>query len=314
MPCIDKIASDILNSCDTIPRGGFETIAWAINREDIDTVTHDSTYDTLVEAITRESGTRSYTVTAVKKEMNAGFDLVTGDDIPDTYLNYFSFKPYEKTAEAITNLDSMNDLVIIAELKGSKTEGCFVIYGLEKGLYKNSGTQRQNDSNGLPIYEMQSMEGQGERYSRFIFWDTDYAISKAAIIALTESYGAVLNVSNCVNDSYDTFANATPTGFDAIYSTAGTQWAGSADEIVVVSGTQYLVEFTLVLNSGAAPDYNLVNTFGGAPVTSDAFQTAAPGSNAFTFTCNSSNTSPLAFRNIAAANYEITNLSVREVL
>ena len=133
-------------------------------------------------------------------------------------------------------------------------------------------------------------------------------------LEFTPQYGPVLNVSNCVNDSYDTFANGTPTGFDAIYSTAGTQWAGSADEIVVVSGTQYRVEFDMVLNSGAAPDYNFVNTFGGAPVTSDAFQTATPGSNAFNFTCNSSNTSPLAFRNIAATNFEITNLSVREVL
>ena len=184
MPCIDKIAADILNSCDTIPRSGFETIAWAINRKDIESVTHDVTYNTLIEAIAIVGGETAFNVTAVKKEMNAGFDLVNDDDIPDTFLNYFSFKPYEKDAAAITNLDSMNDLVIIAELKGLKTEGCFVIFGLEKGLFKNTGTQRQNDSHGLPIYEMQSQEGQGERYSRFVYWNTNYATSLADIESL----------------------------------------------------------------------------------------------------------------------------------
>jgi hypothetical protein len=210
MPCIDKIAADILNSCETIPRGGFETKAWAINREDIDEITHDVTYNTLVEAITKVEETKAYTVTAVKKEMNAGFDLATDDDIPDTYLNYFSFKPYEKDAAAITNLDSMNDLVIIAELKGLKTEGCFVIYGLEKGLFKNTGTQRQNDSHGLPIYEMQSQEGQGERYSRFVFWDTDYDTSLAAIEYLEEAYGPELHDdANAASDPEGNEADAT---------------------------------------------------------------------------------------------------------
>jgi hypothetical protein len=184
MPCVDKIATNVLNSCDTIPRRGFETVAWAINRTDINVVTYDVTYDILVTAISLIGGTQAYTVTAVKKEMNAGFDLIKADIIPDMFTNYFAFKPYEKEAVAINNLDSMNDLVIIAELKGLKTEGCFVIYGLQSGLYKITGSKRQNDNHGLPIYEMQSLDGQGEKYSRYIFWGTDYATTKALIEAL----------------------------------------------------------------------------------------------------------------------------------
>lgn len=184
MACLDKVTAEILNSCDTIPRSGFEKKAWAINRDDIDSVTHDVTSNTMVTAMTLKSGTQAYTVTAVKKEMDAGFDLVVDDFAPDTYLNYFSFKPYENTGQAINNLDQMTDLVIIAQVKGAKSEGCFVIFGLEKGMFKSAGSHRQNDANGLPIYEFQSMEGQGERYSRFIFWDTDYATTAAAIVAL----------------------------------------------------------------------------------------------------------------------------------
>jgi hypothetical protein len=33
-----------------------------------------------------------------------------------------------------------------------------------------------------------TQEGQGEKYSRYVFWDTDYATTKAAIVAL-ESVG-----------------------------------------------------------------------------------------------------------------------------
>ena len=183
MACLDKIATDILNSCEDIPRSGFETVAWAINRKDIDVVTYGA-YNTLVEAIILNFGMQAYNVKAVKKEMNGGFALEIIDLAPDTYLNYFSFKPYEKMPKAIANLDMMNDMVIIAEMKGEKEEGCFVIYGLEKGLHKSSGSLRQNDSHGLPIYEMQSQEGQGERYSRFVFWKDDYTTTKTAIEAL----------------------------------------------------------------------------------------------------------------------------------
>jgi len=310
MACIDKIADNVLNSCEDIPRSGFEPIAWAINRTDIDVVTHDTTYDTLVEAITRIAEKRAYNVTAVKKEMNAGFDLVTGDDIPDTYKNFFSFKPYEKTPQAIANLDSMNDLVVIAELKGEKSEGCFVIYGLEKGLYKSSGTQRQNDSNGLPIYEMQSQEGQGERYSRFVFWDTDYATSKVALIALL--YGSVLNVSDCENMGYPTFANATPTGFDASDTGSGLDQAGTADEISIVNDTSYLVEFDEVLNGGVAPDVQLAASLSGISLSNQ--EASIHGSNSFILTATGTDTAVLQFSSSLASDYEITNLSIRKIL
>ena len=184
MACTDKIAADILNSCAVNPVAGYEPIAWAINRVDIDVMTLDGTSTNLITAITMVGATVSYNVTAVKKEMDGGFDLAVADNIPDTFNHFWSFQPFQKTAAAIANIDDMNDIVIIAELKGDKTEGCFVVLGAELGLYKVSATQRQNANNGLPTYVFGSMEGQGERYSRFLFWDTDYSTSLAAIVAL----------------------------------------------------------------------------------------------------------------------------------
>jgi hypothetical protein len=186
MTCVSKISKDILNSCDNVPVAGYEKKAWAMNREDV-TLTLDATTTNLVTGIALASGEQAYTVTSVKKEMNGGFDLAAADNAPDTYPHYWSFQPYERDAESIKNFDDMSDIMIVVEAKGSKTEGCFIILGAETGLYKTSASQRANDNLGLPTYEFGSMEGQGERYSRFVFWDSvsgTYAGSKAILVAL----------------------------------------------------------------------------------------------------------------------------------
>ncbi len=185
MACIDEIAKVILNSCDVKPVAGFEPKAWAFNRGDITLLTLDVTSTNLITAITLAAGGKqAWSVTAVKKEMNGGFDLAAADNVPDSYPHYFSFQPFEKDAAAIKNMDDMSNLMIIAELKGVKTEGVFVVFGPETGLYKSAASLRYNDNSGLPLYEFNSLEGQGERYSRFLFWDTDYATTKAALVAL----------------------------------------------------------------------------------------------------------------------------------
>jgi hypothetical protein len=183
MACTDAIAKAVLNDCTNIPVGGLEKTAWAMNRAD-HTFTMDVTVPNLVTAIANASGKQAYTVKTVKKDGNVGFDAVIQDNMSDTFLHYYAIQPFERDAAAIANIDSMQDIVMLVELKGQKTEGCFQIYGMETGLYKSSATKRANDNNGLPTYEFTTMEGQGERYSRYIFWDTDYATTKAAAIAL----------------------------------------------------------------------------------------------------------------------------------
>ncbi len=127
-------------------------------------------------------------------------------------------------------------------------------------------------------------------------------------------YGPVLNVSNCENTDYTTFANGTPTGFDAVSNGTATHEAGTADEISFTSGTQYYIEFDEVLNSGTAPFVNLAS----APTTGisdEGAQVSANGSNVFTFTCNTTTTGMLVVLNTSdVSDFELTNLSVREIL
>lgn len=139
------------------------------------------------------------------------------------------------------------------------------------------------------------------------------------IDATMSPYGSSLNVSNCENgaadNDYDTFANETPTGFDAISDGSAIHVAGTADEIIMVTAKKYIVTFDVVLNSGTAPSYDLKVSLTGASRTDEGSQLATAGANSFTFTCSASVTCVLEFRNASTAtNFEITNLSIREIL
>lgn len=186
MACVTTITKAITNSCDNKPAGGLEVKAWAINRRDA-TFTLDTTKKALCTAIALAGTTKAYPVTAVKKEMNVGSDAVISDILPDCFKHYFSFQPYTRSAEDIQNLDNMTDIVIIAELKGLKTEGCFIILGLETGLHKTAMSFRANDNNGVPTYEFATRDGEEETYSRYVFWDTSYSTSLGDLVALEGS-------------------------------------------------------------------------------------------------------------------------------
>ncbi|KKL48543.1 hypothetical protein LCGC14_2324450, partial [marine sediment metagenome] len=127
------------------------------------------------------------------------------------------------------------------------------------------------------------------------------------------SSGADLNINNCVNLDYSTFANGTPNGFDATSNGSATHEAGTADEINLVSGQKYTIVFDEVLNSGTAPYFNITKLLGGEGVSSNGGQLSSNGNNVFTFTANWTGIGTLQFYNTSAAtDFEITNLSVKD--
>jgi hypothetical protein len=324
MSCIEKAAKTITNDCTFIPRSGFEKVAYAINREDIASVTYDGTILNLVTAITLASGTEAYRVTSVKKEANGGFDLQTADDLPDTYLNYFSFKPYEFDAEAIQNIDQMQDIVIIAEFKGAKTEGCFVIYGLEKGLYKSAATKRQLDNNGLPIYEFASQEGQGERYSRFVFWDTDYATSADALEALTVELISPAGWDDWTDsDQVDDWG---PYGTNTVANVGGTLvithvdnqsgafrrfWATGELGVDLVIGETYRIKANMRYTGGGVVGYRVNH---GTDFSAEVPMTTSFADYEIEFVCDDADSAGLAFRSMIAGNtVEITTMELYHI-
>lgn len=157
-------------------------------------------------------------------------------------------------------------------------------------------------------------------FNRILTADEAKAQSSGAPIASADigASQTALNVSNCVNTPghlYSTFANETPTGFDAISNGAALHAASTADEIVVVLDIRYRIRFFLVLNSGTAPTFNLyvdpdnLNTVVGAPTT-----VSSPGLNTLEFTCTVGATAGLSFsNNSTVTNYEVTNIAVTQI-
>jgi len=114
--------------------------------------------------------------------MNAGFDAVIADNLPDLFTHNFSFQPYGRKAADILAMDSIDDIVVVLELKGPKTTGCFIVLGYETGLHFVSMSYRANDNNGIPTYEFATKEGQGEKYRYYVLWKTDYDTTKEALV------------------------------------------------------------------------------------------------------------------------------------
>lgn len=181
MSCLAKVAAVITNTCSIVPVSGLEVKGWLLNRADA-TFTENGANEVLITAVAMASTTRTWPITAVKKENNAGFDVVLADNLPDLFSNYFAFQPYERDSDSVKHFNNMDDVVAIVELKGPKTEGCFIILGYNNGLHKSAVTWRALDNNGIPTYEMSSREGEQEKYSRRVFWATDYDTTLAALV------------------------------------------------------------------------------------------------------------------------------------
>ena len=182
MSCLSDITQVIANTCTNVPAAGLEVKGWIVNRADI-TWTVDGANAVLLTAITMEGATVMYPITAVKKEMNAGFDGVFADNLPDLFTHNYSIQPYAWDSASVLKMDSMDDIVLVVELKGPKTTGCFIVLGFETGLHLVSMTWRAADNSGIPTYEFATRDGAGEKYSRYVFWDTNYDTTLAALVA-----------------------------------------------------------------------------------------------------------------------------------
>jgi hypothetical protein len=185
MGCITGLAKNITSDCSTSLSGGLEVEAWLINRKEVN-VTYDSVKENLITGLSMVGTAVAYKLVGIKKLLNAGHDIVVADDRPDKYKHFFSFQGFEILSEDILNLDNANDLIAVVELKDKNDtgEGIFVAYGVKKGLWKSTDTQRANDINGARNIEMTSLDGQEEPYSRYIVHNTDYATTRAMLEGL----------------------------------------------------------------------------------------------------------------------------------
>jgi len=136
----------------------------------------------------------------------------------------------------------------------------------------------------------------------------------------TLTANADMNVSNCVNLSYDDgvgggFSNGTPTGFDVVSDGTSFQGCGTADEITYVNGQKYIITFDLVRNSGAMPSFTLRDSLGGSTIHDGGYLSPNEGSNVHEVEVTSTTTGVVFFHNSSqVTDYQITNLSVSDAV
>jgi hypothetical protein len=126
-----------------------------------------------------------------------------------------------------------------------------------------------------------------------------------------------LQVSDCENSTganpYSTFISNGRYGFKVIQSSALAGYGGTNDEISIVSGGKYIVEFNLKLNSGTLPVARFMNT-SASSLYSDTVD-VIEGKNSVIITATSTlSTASLMFRNLSTTtDYEISGLTIRRI-
>jgi hypothetical protein len=169
MSCNSGISKKIISDCNTSGSGGLEVKAWIMNRADA-VITYDGTSLNLITNIAMVATKLAYAITGVKKLLNAGHDIVVADDRPNKYTHFFSFQQFEFATEDILNVDAIDDVIVVVESKDKAADGdgVFIAYGVKKGLWKSTDTQRANDINGARNLELMTLGGQEEPFSRYV--------------------------------------------------------------------------------------------------------------------------------------------------
>ena len=183
--CADGILKAITSDCTTAKSGGLEVVAYVLNRTKF-TLTYSLTVANKITDITAIGLAKAYRYTGIKKNLDAGHDVVVSENRPNKYTHLVSLEQFETLADDILNADSIQDIIIVVEAKDKTTtgDGIFFAYGAQKGLFPSTDTKRFNTDNGVRKLEFTSLAGQEENHSGFVVLDTDYATTKALLESL----------------------------------------------------------------------------------------------------------------------------------
>ena len=182
--CEEGISKDVVSDCSTQPIAGTEIKAWMSNRLDM-VFTYDVTNTSLITSITNVATKQLYTLTGVKNLLNPGSSLVTADDRANRWSHNFNFQGFEFDSASQENLDALDDIVIICEMKNKVgDDSTFRVFGAKNGLYPTTDEWTANDIDGARAIEIASLETSPEPYSKNNYQDTDYATTLLALVAL----------------------------------------------------------------------------------------------------------------------------------
>ena len=159
------------------------------------------------------------------------------------------------------------------------------------------------------IYAQKPVNGTGDlTFSRA---SSATRLNEQGLIETASIIGSEEVLSTLINSNYDTFNEASLSGFHAIYSTSGTQRASTVDEINFVTGKTYQVNVDVSVVSGSIPFLRVREAVATNPTVFSG--QLVSGNNLVTFTSTDTFTGLLEFASSSASEYRVSNVSVKEV-
>jgi len=185
--CLNNIlTADILKDCNNRPKGGLEYDVVAILRDDVDwtATTFDANNPLLCTNLQLKTGKSGYKIEGFKSTNKAFFEKAT-DDFGSFYKHKFTgmlVNQFYANRQALYNLLNEERYVVVVEKKwkGDRKRSAFLLLGKDSGLVGNVHTYGSDDNNGVEVFEMATVEGEGERYPAINIDEGDYDTTKAA--------------------------------------------------------------------------------------------------------------------------------------
>lgn len=186
--CNGEISAGLLNDCLINLQPGVKNDAWIMNLEDIDKggIVKDVANDLIITTLGMLSTKAAFKVEVIKNSLGGTYSNVPKDFGPDYFLHQVDIKVTDYNNLNKLRVQELNksETVVILENKGADDETKFEIYGLDSGLKLGDTNRATNENSGILNLSLKSRDGEEEPNLPYTIWNTDYATTKAAIVAL----------------------------------------------------------------------------------------------------------------------------------
>ncbi len=195
MGCLDGLTDSFTSDvCANPPVAGLEQTVKIVNLADIDkaSVTFLTSDNIVIDNFVLTAPATAIELPGFKLSNNVSFTIAEKDNLPNSFVHNFSGVVTEFDAAARMNVRKLNAdvrVVVIVEnkFKGDSTTKniAFEVYGYHAGMSLSADTTRSAvENNGTLQLSLSSVEGEEEPTEPLIWFDTDYATTKAAFDAL----------------------------------------------------------------------------------------------------------------------------------
>lgn len=187
--CPKLVADNIAASCDKPIFPGLENIAYIINKEDIASITYDTTNPHIVKAIALAAGAKAYKIyNPVKTPLSGTQAAFAEGDVTnkiDNTLQCIVLDDGPAVAKDVIDGLMNGEFVVVFAHKWENTamNNKFQIFGLHTGLKMTAGTAAYTAGDGDGGMVVTLTETGAPTYGMY-FFDTDIATSRSALEAL----------------------------------------------------------------------------------------------------------------------------------